>query len=72
MDCDTDNFRNVSSKSDIDTEFKSDLQSELEKTGRNNTNFYQMMNGLPEAQLTSFVAEVCANIEMLTGKYLSR
>jgi hypothetical protein len=72
MDCDTDNFRNLNFKSDIASQFKSDLQSELEKTGPNNTNFDQMMNGLNEAQLTSFVADVCSNIEMLAGKYLGR
>jgi hypothetical protein len=71
MDCTAYNFRNVDCKSEIAPQFKSDLQSELEKTGGNNTNFDQMINGATEAELTSFVAEVCANIEMLTGKYRS-
>jgi hypothetical protein len=65
-----DNFKYVDSKSDIAPHFQGDLKSEQENTDGNNTIFDQMMNGATEAELMSFVAEVCANIEMLAGKYI--
>jgi hypothetical protein len=70
MDGPNDNFKNVDSKSDIAPLFQKDLKSDQENTDGKNTIFDQMMNGAVEAELMSFVAEVCANIEMLAGKYI--
>jgi hypothetical protein len=72
MDSTTDYLRNFDSQSATAQELKRDLENELEKTGGKNMNFNQLMDGATEAQMTSFVAEVCASLEMLTGKYLSR
>jgi hypothetical protein len=72
MDGPNDNSRNLDCKSATVPQFKRDLQTELEKTGGKNTNFDQLMDGATEAQLTSFVTEVCANIKMLTDKYRRR
>lgn len=65
-----DNFKYVDSKSDIAPHFQKDLKSEQENTDGKNKIFDQMMNGATEAELMSFVAEVCANIGMLASKYI--
>jgi hypothetical protein len=70
MDGPNDNFKYVDSKSDISPHFQKDLKSDQENTDGKNTIFDQMMNGATEAELMSFVAEVCANIEMFAGKYI--
>lgn len=71
IDGTNDNSRKVESKSDIAPQFRRGLQGEQEKTGGMNTVFDQMMNGATETDMMSFVAEVCANIEILAGKCMS-